>query len=150
MVGSMGCASSFALGLALARPERRVICIDVDGAALMRLGAMATLGFERPANMVHVLLDNEAYDSTGGQATVASDVDFANVARACGYPDVRRAPALSDLEAAVAGANGLTFVHAKIGADPKGDLPRPTMTPAAVARRLQAWLNAERPAPQPV
>jgi phosphonopyruvate decarboxylase len=150
MVGSMGCASSFALGLALARPERRVVCIDGDGAALMRLGAMATLGFERPANLVHVLLDNEAYDSTGGQSTVASDVDFANLARACGYPAVSRAVSLDDLESAVTGAQGLTFIHAKIGPDPKGDLPRPTMTPAAVAKRLQAWLNAAAPVTQPV
>lgn len=145
MVGSMGCASSFALGLALARPERRVIVVDGDGAALMRLGALATIGFERPANLIHVLLDNEAYDSTGGQATVAADVDFANVARACGYPEVRRAETLEALEAAVTEAAGLTFVHAKVSADPAGGLPRPTMTPADVARRMQAWLGVPSP-----
>lgn len=140
MVGSMGCASSFALGLALARPERRVIAIDGDGAALMRLGALAALGFERPPNLIHLLLDNETYDSTGGQATVAADVDFANVARACGYPRVLRAPSLEALTDALEGSAGLTFVHAKIGPDPQTPLPRPTLTPAEVARRLQAWL----------
>src|SRR5262249_34928766 len=60
MVGSMGCASSFGLGLAWAQPKKRVIVVDGDGAVLMRMGALATLGFERPANLLHILLDNEA------------------------------------------------------------------------------------------
>jgi phosphonopyruvate decarboxylase len=82
MVGSMGCASSFALGVALARPERRVVCLDGDGAMLMHLGAAATVGHEGPRNLVHVLLDNGVHDSTGAQATVAPAVDLARVALA--------------------------------------------------------------------
>src|SRR5690606_38820517 len=77
MVGSMGCASPFAFGLAWARRDKRVIVLDGDGALLMRMGALATIGYERPDNLVHVLLDNEAHDSTGGQATVAHSVDSA-------------------------------------------------------------------------
>ena len=90
MVGSMGCASSFGLGIAIARPDRRVIVLDGDGAALMRLGAMATVGFTRPDNLVHVLLDNGIHESTGGQTTVSASIDFPSIASACGYPERRR------------------------------------------------------------
>src|SRR5262249_43067797 len=91
LVGSMGCAGTLGLGLGLAQPRRRVIVLDGDGAALMRLSALATIGYERPANLVHILLDNEIHESTGGQATVSHSVDLAAVARACGYPRVVRA-----------------------------------------------------------
>src|SRR3984957_3166783 len=85
MVGSMGCVAPLALGLALARPDLRVVALDGDGAALMRLGAFATLGAYGPANLLHLLLDNGAHDSTGGQATVSPQVSFAHIAAACGY-----------------------------------------------------------------
>ncbi|HXP67416.1 MAG TPA: phosphonopyruvate decarboxylase, partial [Steroidobacteraceae bacterium] len=85
MVGSMGCVLPLALGLALARPDLRVIALDGDGAALMRLGAFATAGAYGPANLWHLLLDNGMHDSTGGQATVSPSVSFAGVAAACGY-----------------------------------------------------------------
>src|SRR6202522_1102285 len=85
MVGSMGCVVPLALGLALARPDLRVLALDGDGAALMRLGAFATVGAYGPANLQHLLLDNGAHDSTGGQATVSPQVSFAHIAAACGY-----------------------------------------------------------------
>ena len=97
MVGSMGCASTFGLGLAWARPDRRVVVLDGDGALLMRLGALATIGYERPNNLVHVLLDNEAHDSTGTQSTVTHSVDLGACARACGYPTVERVGSAADL-----------------------------------------------------
>ena len=84
MVGSMGCASSLALGLALARPDLKVVIIDGDGAALMRMGNLATIGAYSPSNLKHVLLDNEAHDSTGGQQTVSRATDFSKIALACG------------------------------------------------------------------
>ncbi len=77
MVGSMGCLASFALGLAIAQPDRRIIAIEGDGALLMRMGNLATLGHHRPPNLLHVLLDNGVHDSTGAQATAASTVNFA-------------------------------------------------------------------------
>src|ERR1700722_5966836 len=85
MVGSMGCVVPLALGLALARPDLRVLALDGDGAALMRLGAFATVGAYGPANLLHLLLDNGAHDSTGGQATVSPQLSFAHIAAACGY-----------------------------------------------------------------
>ena len=98
VVGSMGCASSIGLGLAWARPDRRVVVLDGDGAMLMRLGALATLAYEQPKNLVHVLLDNEAHESTGGQSTVSHSMDLAGVARSCGYADVSKVDTAEDLE----------------------------------------------------
>lgn len=142
MVGSMGCAASFGLGLALARPDRRVIVLDGDGAALMRLGALTTVGYERPSNLVHLLLDNGRHESTGGQATVAGCVSFPALAAASGYPSVvvlaDPAAVARRLAARVAGPD---FVHVPIRPGVPATLPRPTVGPVAVAARLRAWLG---------
>jgi phosphonopyruvate decarboxylase len=143
MVGSMGCAVSLALGLAIARPDRRVIAIDGDGAALMRLGAMTTVGYEKPPNLLHVVLDNGLHESTGGQATVSSGVDFCAIAAAAGYPSVAATADPGALGALLAECKaGLAFVHAPILPGVPAKLPRPTMTPAEVALRLRALLTA--------
>lgn len=142
MVGSMGCASTFGLGLAWAQPNKRVVVLDGDGAALMRLGALATLGYERPKNLVHVLLDNEAHESTGAQSTVSHSVDLAQIARASGYPQVVRAASLETLANVLnAKTNELTFVHVKTKQGSPADLPRPTVTPVQVAERLRKWIS---------
>jgi phosphonopyruvate decarboxylase len=142
MVGSMGCASSFGLGIALVQKnKRRVIVLDGDGAALMRMGAMATIGYERPSNLIHVLLDNEAHESTGAQSTVSHSVDLAGVARACGYGNVVRATSLDKLGKTIADARELTFVHVKIKTGAPDDLPRPTITPVEVAERMRKFLS---------
>jgi phosphonopyruvate decarboxylase len=144
MVGSMGCAAPFALGLALAQPKKRVIVLDGDGAVLMRMGALATLGFERPDNLVHVLLDNEAHDSTGAQSTVTHSVDLGAVARACGYPVVNRVNSAADLETGLRNrTDGLSFFHVKIRTGAPADLPRPKVTPREVAERLKRHLGAQ-------
>jgi phosphonopyruvate decarboxylase len=150
MVGSMGCASSLGLGLALCQPRRRVIVLDGDGSALMRLGALATIGHERPTNLVHVLLDNGAHESTGGQATVSATADLAGVARTCGYPRVLGAGSPDEVACALASdESGPTFVHVRTRSDPGQKLPRPTTTPAQVAERFRTWLRqtAEEGAP---
>src|SRR5262249_5694929 len=85
---------------------------DGDGAALMRLGAMATIGYERPPNLIHILLDNEMHESTGGQSTVSHSVDLGAVARGCGYPRVIRAGSLDQLaEALRPSAQRLPFTN---------------------------------------
>ncbi len=142
MVGSMGCASTFGLGLAWARPDRRVIVLDGDGALLMRMGCLATIGYERPKNFVHVLLDNEAHDSTGTQSTVTHSVDLSACARACGYPTVERVATTDDLEKALADrTDGLRFLHVKTKPGAPADLPRPKITPREVASRLRAHIK---------
>ena len=139
MVGSMGCAATFGLGLALAQPSRRTIVLDGDGAMLMRMGALATLGFERPKNLLHILLDNELHESTGGQSTVSHSVDAALAAAACGYPKVVRITTPEELEALVkADTTELTFAHVKMKPGAPEDLPRPTVTPVQVAQRMKA------------
>ncbi len=142
MVGSMGCASTFALGLAWARPDRRVVVLDGDGALLMRMGCLATIGYERPKNLVHVLLDNEAHDSTGTQSTVTHSVDLATCAHACGYPSVQRVATADELEKALADrTDGLRFLHVKTKPGAPADLPRPKVTPRDVANRLRAHIK---------
>jgi phosphonopyruvate decarboxylase len=144
MVGSMGCASSLGLGLASARPRQRIVVIDGDGAALMHLGAFATIGQQQPQNLIHVLLDNETYESTGGQASSAQSVDLAAVARACGYPTVLRLETGEALRDVMAGeTKGPLFIHIKIAPGTAGDLPRPAITPAAAARRFEAWIGSQ-------
>jgi phosphonopyruvate decarboxylase len=143
VVGSMGCASSLGLGLALAQPARRVVVLDGDGAMLMHLGATAVVGHEAPKNLVHVLLDNGVHDSTGAQATVAPAVDLAAVALASGYPVVRRIASASELASAVRAArSGPVFLHVRTRPREERKLPRPKETPAEVAQRLVAWMAA--------
>ena len=143
MVGSMGCAVSVALGIALARPRRRVIAIDGDGALLMRMGALTTVGCERPANLVHVVLDNGMHESTGGQATAASAVDFCAIAAGSGYPSVAAAGEPGALAAELArSVPGPRFIHVPIVPGVPEGLPRPTVTPPEVAARLAAFLAA--------
>ena len=144
-VGSMGCASSLALGLALVQRARRVVVLDGDGAALMHLGALAIIGHEAPPNLVHVLLDNGVHDSTGAQATVAPAVDLAGVALACGYPDVRRVASTAALTEAVQSARaGPVFLHVRTRPRANRRLPRPAETPAEVAERFTSWMRAHR------
>jgi phosphonopyruvate decarboxylase len=117
-----------------------VIVLDGDGALLMRLGILATLGVERPANLIHVLLDNEVHDSTGGQSTASHSADLAAVAAACGVPSVLRAATLEALRAAIQAARVLTFIHVKTAAGAALDLPRPDITPEQAAERLRVHL----------
>ncbi|WP_043835995.1 phosphonopyruvate decarboxylase [Muricoccus aerilatus] len=141
-VGSMGAASGMALGVALNSP-RPVVVLDGDGAALMKLGTFATIGAYAPANLVHVLLDNGVHDSTGGQATVSASVDFAAVALACGYRQAFLAESLDGFEAAFRAAlagGGPSMIHLRIAPGSMAKLGRPTVGPAEVARRFQAFL----------
>jgi phosphonopyruvate decarboxylase len=138
MVGSMGCVTPLALGLALARPDLRVVVLDGDGAALMRMGAFATVGAYGPPNFQHLLLDNGVHDSTGGQATVSAHVSFAEIAAACGYAssletdDVARIA--SWLDASPIGGPRFARLMTRPGS-PDG-LPRPSATPVDVKTRL--------------
>jgi phosphonopyruvate decarboxylase len=139
VVGGMGCASSVALGLALSCSARRVVVFDGDGAALMRMGALATIGNRLPRNLVHVVLDNGMYESTGGQGTVSGTTDLAQVAAACGYPRVYRAGSATEAACIVGAASELTFVHVKVRPDTDNVLPRPTLPPHVAARRFRDW-----------
>ncbi|MGH8301827.1 MAG: phosphonopyruvate decarboxylase, partial [Steroidobacteraceae bacterium] len=144
MVGSMGCVAPLALGLALARPDLTVVALDGDGAALMRLGAFATLGAYGPPNLRHLLLDNGVHDSTGGQATVSPSVSFAEVAAACGYASALETDDPKCVAAWLQGppASGASFARLLIRAGTSQGLPRPSMSPVEVKQRLLRHLGA--------
>ncbi len=145
MVGSMGCISSLGLGLALARPDKKVIVIDGDGSALMRMGAFATNAYYQPRNLLHVLLDNNAHDSTGGQATVSHIVDFAGFAASVSYPTALKLNSLAELRESVKKwrDNGdLTFIHFQISQGSPAELGRPTVKPYEVKERLLKFISA--------
>jgi phosphonopyruvate decarboxylase len=143
MVGSMGCVVPIALGLALARPDVRVVALDGDGAALMRMGAFATVGAYGPPNLWHLLLDNGAHDSTGGQATVSPLVSFAGIAAACGYASTLDTDVVEHiaqwLDAPPLAGPRFARLHIRRGAS--GELPRPSMSPVDVRTRLMRHLR---------
>ena len=138
MVGSMGCVAPLALGLALARPDLRVVALDGDGAALMRLGAFATVGAYGPANLLHLLLDNGVHDSTGGQATVSPQVSFAHIAVACGYASSVETDDVAHVAEWLEAPpdNGPRFARLLTRSGTPRDLPRPSVTPIEVKTRL--------------
>ncbi|MGE3774861.1 MAG: thiamine pyrophosphate-dependent enzyme, partial [Gammaproteobacteria bacterium] len=123
-------------------PDRHVVVVDGDGAALMRMGNFATLGTYGPANLSHLVLDNEAHDSTGAQATVTRHVDFAGIAHAAGYAAAWRGREAADVGAFLTRPRrgGAGLLHLKIRTGTREDLPRPTVAPAEVARRLMRHL----------
>jgi phosphonopyruvate decarboxylase len=143
-VGSMGGASGMGLGLAL-NTARPVVVLDGDGAALMKLGTLATIGAYAPPNLVHIVLDNGVHDSTGGQPTVSPNVDFAKVALACGYRNAARCDDLSGFAASFGealAAPGPTLIHAQITPGSLAKLGRPTIAPHEVARRFRDFVTA--------
>ena len=138
MVGSMGCAIDIGLGLSLQRPDKRVIVIDGDGAILMRLGAMSTVGFMAPENLTHVVLDNGAYESTGAQKTVSSILDFKTFAYSNRYKNSIKMNSLKDFDSLLdSNKKGPNFIHFPIKKGVKKNLPRPSILPNEVAERFR-------------
>jgi phosphonopyruvate decarboxylase len=138
----MGHASSIALGLNLARPDRKVLCLDGDGAALMHLGSLALSGIYSKRNFLHVVLNNGAHDSVGGQPTVGFDIDFCGIAKSCGYPNVSRATTLTEIQEAVLKfTNEPTthFLEIVIRKGNRSNLGRPTDEPIA---NRDSFMNA--------
>ncbi len=141
-VGSMGCAAGMGLGVAV-NTNRPVVVLDGDGAALMKLGTIGTIGAYAPKNLIHIVFDNGTYDSTGGQPTVSPTVDFAGAALACGYPSGFTCDGLDGFETAVKtalGKDGPHLIHMKVARGTIKGLVRPKVTPVEVARRFKAFL----------
>jgi phosphonopyruvate decarboxylase len=145
MVGSMGCASSLGLGLSLALPDRKVLVVDGDGAALMRMGNLATIGAYGQQNFQHLLLDNGAHESTGGQSTVSSSVSFAGVANACAYREASEALQLAELETFLRSGNGPSLLQLKTMRGIPEGLPRPDVSPRKVKQQLMQHLGVDAP-----
>ncbi len=131
-VGSMGHASSIALGIALQKPSLPVYCLDGDGALIMHMGILSTVGTLSPPNFRHVVLNNYTHDSVGGQETSASVIDMAQLARACGYKEVHSVSTARDITTAMqnfADKRFPVFLEIKIKGGARKDLKRPTTTP---------------------
>ena len=130
-VGSMGHSSSIALGVAAHQPDKKVWCIDGDGAVLMHMGAMAVIGASAPANLEHLVINNGAHETVGGMPTVAATADLVAIARACGYPYAASVSTFDSLDAELHLARqrtALTFLEIKCAIGAREDLGRPTMT----------------------
>lgn len=144
MVGSMGCVSPLALGLALTRKDKKVIAIDGDGSVLMRLETLTTNAYYSPPNMLHIIIDNNSYDSTGGQLTISHNVDFTGLAIAAGYTDVFYIHDLDELEQRIENWKhnlGLTLLYIKIAKGSKENLGRPKIKPFEVKDRIIRFIN---------
>jgi phosphonopyruvate decarboxylase len=149
VIGSMGYASAVGLGIHEALEGKQPVAVlDGDGAALMHMGVIATIGSRRPRRFVHVILDNEVHDSTGGQPTVSPTVDFAMVARACGYRQVWRVDSPGALQRAVRSASdgvGPALIHVKVarisgGAHARPEPGPPTLSPTVISEEFARWL----------
>jgi len=132
-VGSMGHAASIALGLARSQPKRRVICLDGDGSVLMHMGSLAIVGQSRQENLIHVVLNNGAHDSVGGQPTCAFGIDLAGVAHACGYREVLVTAEAQEIDQAFATLlknKGPSLLEIRINKGARAELGRPKSSPA--------------------
>ncbi|HIN23092.1 MAG TPA: sulfopyruvate decarboxylase subunit beta [Dehalococcoidia bacterium] len=145
MIGSMGLASAMGLGLAIQAPHKRVFVLEGDGSALMSLGTLPLISSEQPSNLVHIILDNEAYESTGGQPSISSQFDLAETARSAGYPWTRRVDDLEELESAlteVTAAGQLSLIVVKAGIAPVDGIPRVSHTPEQIRDRFKSAVQA--------
>jgi phosphonopyruvate decarboxylase len=142
-VGSMGHASQIALGIALAQPERRVWCFDGDGAAIMHMGSMAIVANKAPKNYVHVVFNNGAHDSVGGQPTVGLQIDLPAVAKALGYKATISVDNKEDLvkQLSTLNAEGPILLEIKVKKGNRKDLGRPTTTPIQNKDALMDFLK---------
>jgi len=141
-VGGMGHASQIACGIALAQPERQVVCIDGDGALLMHMGSL-TISAQQ-ANLLHIVLNNGAHDSVGGQPTVAAQLGLAEIASAAGYAQVFSVSGAAQLQQALQHtlASGKScFIEVLCRKGARADLGRPTRTPAQNKQDFMQFLT---------
>ena len=131
-VGSMGHSSQIALGIALQKPEKQVYCLDGDGAVIMHMGSLAIIGQKAQENFKHIVFNNGAHDSVGGQPTAGFEIDLPSIAKACGYKTALRAKTVEDLKEKIEllkTSEGPSFLEIVVNKGARKDLGRPTTTP---------------------
>lgn len=131
-VGSMGHSSSIALGIALAKPERKVFCFDGDGAFIMHMGAISNIGNLAPKNYIHVLFNNGAHESVGGQPTLGFNIDIPTIAKATGYKNAVTVSSIDGIKTTLLDLmqnEGPSLIEIKVGINSREDLGRPKTTP---------------------
>lgn len=142
-VGSMGHASQIALGIALQKKDRRVFCFDGDGATIMHMGSLPIVGCNAPTNFIHVIFNNGAHDSVGGQPTVAFEIDLPKIAVACGYRKVFSIDNRDDFDNIYnkCGIDGPSFIEIKVCKGARSNLGRPKTTPLENKKSFMLNLN---------
>lgn len=143
-VGSMGHSSSIALGIALNKPDKTIWCIDGDGAALMHMGSMAIIGAKSPKNYIHVIINNAAHESVGGQPTVADNVNFNQIALGCGYKAVYNINDFNELDSIlnkIRSKQGPILIEIKASIGARNNLGRPITSPIENKISLMNYLK---------
>lgn len=145
-VGSMGHSSSIALGIALKKPGRRIFCFDGDGAFIMHMGAISNIGALAPKNLIHVVFNNGAHESVGGQPTLGFGIDICSIARACGYREaftVTTEEEFSALSGRINNLEGPVMIELRVRIDSRDNLGRPTTTPIENKEAFIKNLNSD-------
>lgn len=143
-VGSMGHSSSIALGVALNKPDKRIWCIDGDGAVLMHMGAMAVIGANKPKNLIHIIINNSAHETVGGMPTVAGGIDLVAIAKACGYSNTVSVNCFDELDVELEEAkkrDRLSLIEVKCSIGARENLGRPTTTAIENKRGFMDYLQ---------
>jgi len=143
-VGSMGHANQIALGIALSKPSRKVICLDGDGALLMHAGALAINGTMAPNNLIHIVINNGAHESVGGQPTVAFNIDIPKIAKANGYKSaisVSNANELKQTFSNILAESCPALIEVKVKVGSRDNLGRPTISPKDNKKDFMKNLN---------
>ena len=143
-VGSMGHCSSIALGIALSKHDREVVCIDGDGAMLMHLGSLTTIASLKPKNFRHILMNNGVHESVGGQDTAAKKINLSKVIKAVGYSKIFSAKTPQELRASILkfmDCDGPSFMEVKIMPGSRVDLGRPTIKPISNKNSFMTFLE---------
>ncbi len=145
MIGSMGMASSIGLGVALSKPSRKIIILDGDGNLLMNLGSLPMIGSLQPKNLLHIVLDNEVYASTGNQPTISNVIELEEIAKSARYAYIRKVSTNEELKKEVVYTlenEGPSFLLVKISdSDEKREVGRVTHSPEQIKKRFMSAIS---------
>lgn len=144
-VGSMGHASQIAMGIALAKPDKNIFCLDGDGAAIMHMGAFAIIGSRNTHNLKHIIINNASHDSVGGQPTVGNKIAFTKIAQACGYKNTWVAKTKGELEQLIqqlCASEGPALLEVRVSRGARKDLGRPKTTPSENKKLIMKFLES--------
>ncbi|MBH44944.1 MAG: sulfopyruvate decarboxylase subunit beta [Dehalococcoidia bacterium] len=139
MIGSMGLASSFGLGIAKSNPDKKIIILDGDGSFLMNLGAAACIGFYNTSNIVHIILDNFSYESTGSQNSISNKIDLCNIAKSSGYKFVDEIINF-DINKISFDKKELSFYRIHVGIESNEEISRVAHTPEEITSNFKLIL----------
>ncbi len=148
MIGSMGLASSIGLGVALSKPSRKVIILDGDGNLLMNLGSLPMIGSIQPKNLLHIVLDNEAYASTGNQPTISNVIELEDIAKSAKYAYVKKVTTDEELKREIVHIlenDGPSFLLVKISdKEEQRESGRVTHSPEEIKERFMSAIDNGR------